>query len=387
GCAEVVGIRCHGALVCYRVAGLAACAPGCAVFGNSRHQPVDTNPRRGAQGDAPDPTTAPLPGIPGLHSTAIDLVVNENHGNVARADLGEHPLDLRDLVDAVGRRGIDHVQQQVRLGGFLERRLEGVDELVREVPDEADRIGQHDEIARRQPDPARERVEGCEQPLGRVGPGPGQAVEQGRLAGVGIADDRYLEGLVAIARAPAVAPLAADALEICAQPAHPGAELAAVEFDLLLARPAANPDAPALPLEVGPAANQAGRGMFEPRELHLELAFVTAGAAPEDVEDQLGAIEHRYAPALAKVALLHRAQFMVEQHQTGIGRRQVGADLVRLARADIQGGIGTLAAADVATDHAETRRFGQRGEFVEALLVRNRRSECYPYEQAAEFIT
>ena len=48
----------------------------------------------------------------------------------------------RSARPACGLGAVDHVQQQVGVGRLLQRGLEGLDQLVRQVADEADRVGQ-----------------------------------------------------------------------------------------------------------------------------------------------------------------------------------------------------------------------------------------------------
>ena len=58
------------------------------------------------------------------------------------ADLDEHLPHGLDLVFRQRVRGVDDVHEQVRPGGLLQRRAERLDELVRQVPDEPDGVGQ-----------------------------------------------------------------------------------------------------------------------------------------------------------------------------------------------------------------------------------------------------
>ncbi len=60
----------------------------------------------------------------------------------------------------------------------------------RQVGDEADGVGEDDARAVRQFDPPQRRIERREQPVVGEDPGAGQRVEQRRLAGVGVADQR-----------------------------------------------------------------------------------------------------------------------------------------------------------------------------------------------------
>src|SRR5882757_9109688 len=114
---------------------------------------------------------------------------------------------------------------------------------------------------------ARRRVERREQLIGRIGLGVHQRVEQRRLAGIGVADQRDAEGLVALARAALRAALLLDALELLLHALDALADHAAVELDLRLARAAPHADAAALALQVAPAAHQARREVLQARQL------------------------------------------------------------------------------------------------------------------------
>ena len=106
----------------------------------------------------------------------IDLVEDDHLLDLAGADLVEHPLDLAHLLGQVGAGRIDDVQQQVGIGGFLQGRLERLDQRVRQVADEADRVGQGDaalDVLEMQL--AGGGVEGREQLVGGVGLGVDQA--------------------------------------------------------------------------------------------------------------------------------------------------------------------------------------------------------------------
>ena len=143
--------------------------------------------------------------------------------------------------------------------------------------------------------------------------GAGQPVEQRRLAGVRVADER--DG--AHGGAPA---RAASASRCCARRVRSRsrssftrcADQAAVGLELRLAR-AAQADAALLPLEVGPAADEARRQVLELRELDLQLALGAARALREDVEDQAHAVDDAAFERPLEVALLRR--------RTACGRR------------------------------------------------------------------
>ena len=63
-------------------------------------------------------------------------------GLVGQPELLEDGLDRLDLLLGLGARGVDDVEQQVGLAGLFERGLERGDQVVRQVADEADRVGE-----------------------------------------------------------------------------------------------------------------------------------------------------------------------------------------------------------------------------------------------------
>jgi hypothetical protein len=83
--------------------------------------------------------------------------------------------------------------------GLLEGRGERLDEAVRQLADEPDRVGEHDLPAVLERQPAHGRVERREQPVLDQHVRAGDAVEQRRLAGVGVADERHGLDVLALA--------------------------------------------------------------------------------------------------------------------------------------------------------------------------------------------
>ena len=79
---------------------------------------------------------------PGEHQRVGDvgLVDHDQLGHLVGADLGEHLAHGGELALGVGVRAVDDVQDQVGVGDLLQRRAERLDELVRQVPDEADGV-------------------------------------------------------------------------------------------------------------------------------------------------------------------------------------------------------------------------------------------------------
>jgi hypothetical protein len=278
------------------------------------------------------------------------------------------------------------MEQQVGLRGFLEGGCESLDELVRQIAHEADRIGDHDLGTRCEPQTPRERIERRKELVGGEGSGTGEPVEQRRLAGVGVTDERDCECRSTIARATPRAALALDLDQLGTQTTHALAEHPAVEFDLLLARAPAHTNPPALPLQVTPAAHDAGLKMLEPRELDLQLALVAARTTGEDVEDEFGAVHDRHFPVPVQVALLDRRDFVIEEHETDLIIGQHLPDLIGLAGTDAHARIGARSTDDYTALRTQPRRAGECIEFVERRLVAQPAAEGNANQQAADGI-
>ena len=172
--------------------------------------------------------------------------------------------------------------------------------------------------------------------------GAGQPVEQGRLAGVGVADQRDDRiGNVGAAGAMQRARLL-HLLEVALDADHALLNEAPVGLDLGFAGTAEKAEAAALALQVGPGPHQARALIVEMREFDLQRALGGARAAAEDLQDQPGAVDHLGLERLLQIALLHRRQR---------ASTTTSVDLVGL---DPLGDFGDLALAEIG------RRAGSR---------------------------
>ena len=226
------------------------------------------------------------------------------------------------------------MQDKVGAHHLLERGPEGRHQRVRQIGDEPDGIGQDHAPPAWQLQLAHGRVERLEHlVLGGDG-GAGQPVEQRGLAGVGVADDgHHREGHPAAPRTVQAARLDHHG-QLLADGRDALVDQPPVGLDLRLAGAAEEAEAAALALQVGPGADQPALLVGEVRQLHLQAALARGRTLAEDLQDQAGAVEHLAAPGLLQVALLHRAQGMIDDGQRGLAVGDQRPKLGHLAGAE-----------------------------------------------------
>ena len=127
---------------------------------------------------------------PLLLAQEVDLVEDQQPRLLARADLRQDAVDCLHVGEPPLLRGggVDHVQDQVGEDGLLERRLESLNQLVGQLFDETDRVGEQ-VVAAGELEGPRRRVEGVEEAVADLDLGPGEGVQERRLAGVGVAGE------------------------------------------------------------------------------------------------------------------------------------------------------------------------------------------------------
>ena len=129
--------------------------------------------------------------------------------------------------------GVDDVQQQRRLERLVERRPERRDEIVRQLLDEPDRVGDEDARLRLGLQRAHRRVERREELVLDQHLAARERAHERRLAGVRVADERDAQ---LVPRAAAVVVVSLDRRQLLAQLRDAVADLAAIELDVDLAR-------------------------------------------------------------------------------------------------------------------------------------------------------
>ena len=95
-----------------------------------------------ARGDDDRGRLAPHDPLDDVRVGGVRLVDHDHLRHPGRVDLGEHGAYRGQLRLRLGIGAVDDVQDQVGPGDLLQRRPERLDQLVRQVPHEADRVGE-----------------------------------------------------------------------------------------------------------------------------------------------------------------------------------------------------------------------------------------------------
>ncbi len=101
-------------------------------------------------------------------------------------------------------------------------------------------------------------------------------------------------------------------------------------------------------------------------QFDLQLAFVSAGALGEDIEDKACSVHDPALEQTLQVALLGGGQGMVEDDHVGVQHLDLGRDLFRLAAADKKFGAGCAATGG---DHPQCIDPGRAHQHLELVQI------------------
>ena len=222
-------------------------------------------------------------------------------------------------------RAVGHEQKQVRQRRLFQCGAECADQLVRELADKADGVGEQESRVRPDLYAAHGGVQ-CGKnhvfgknfpPAGRGGaasflPGRGgtageQCVHQSGFSGICIADQRHAADVFGQTLGALRRPLAADALQLPFQFGNPVFDVPAVQLELLFAG-ALIGQAPAAAALAGEADAQSGESrqhIFQTCTFYLQTRLARSGAAGENLQNNACAVQHFRVPCFFQVADLH----------------------------------------------------------------------------------
>ena len=119
----------------------------------------------------------------------VHFVEDHERRFARRANFFQHRIHRGDLFVGLRLTDVHHMDQEVGLDDFFERSFECLDQPMRQLADETDRVCQEHTLVRRQAQAPRRRIERREQfVLGQCARA-GELIQQRRLSGVGVPHD------------------------------------------------------------------------------------------------------------------------------------------------------------------------------------------------------
>ena len=270
------------------------------------------------------------------------------------------------VLDDVGVGDVEDVDQEIGEDDFFERGLEGFDETVGQAADETDGVGDEELLVAAELKLAGGGVEGREEFIFGENGGAGEGVEEGRFAGVGVADDGGGGDGDALAFLALGGALFADVDELALEGDDAVVDEAAVLLELGFAL-AAHAAGTALAGEMAPSAGEAREGILHAGEGDLEDGLAGLGTVGEDLEDDFLAVDDGEFGEFFPIALLSGREGLVENDDVaalGFGEFD---EFLGLAAAEEGGGGRDAELNELGADDGELEVFDELGEFGEEL--------------------
>lgn len=296
----------------------------------------------------------------------IHLVEDEKPWNLVELELCEDPLDGRDLVLDLRTGGIDQVEEEVGLFHLFEGRLEGGEQIPRQIADEADGVVDDDLLFVREPEPAAGRVERREHPLFGDHLAVGQGVEKGALSRIGVADDRDDGKVSSRPLGTTLLTTFTDVGQLLLKEGNPVADPASVDFQLGLSGATAS-DSTHQTGHLAPAASQSRQQVFQLGQFDLDAPLAGLRPLGEEVEDQLGAVDDLEIGRRIDRPDLRRGQLPIEDDHIGSQLERADDDLLELALADECSGVECGTSLEDLVEDDQSTGVGQLDQLVEGV--------------------
>jgi len=104
------------------------------------------------------------------------------------------------------------------------------------------------------------------------------------------------------------------------------------------------------------------------RQFHLHHGLAAASASSEDVEDELRTIHDANPDSILESFALRRCEFVVEDHEIGVGAGHAFSKLIDLALSDVEAWMGGIDPLADYFDDLTTGGVCQPGQFLEMFL-------------------
>ena len=296
----------------------------------------------------------------------VALVEDGDGGLSMTAYLVEGGADALDLMEDIGVTHVDDVEEEVGVAGLGEGGMERGDEVMGEVADEADGIGEEGAATTVDVPESGAGVEGGEESVFDEGACIREGIHEGGLARVGVADEADGKELAASSDLTIGAILDLD--EVFLEGVDAFSDESSVDFELLLAG-ATGADASLNAFEVAPHGFEPGKGVLELGELDLELGLGGSGARGEDVKDELGTVNDLDAGELLEGSTLGGSEVAIGNDNVGVEGADEVAELSGLSHAQIGGGMGSATTLDELGDNDSAGGASEAFELPEGLLL------------------
>ena len=140
------------------------------------------------------------------------------------------------------------------------------------------------------------------------------------------------------------------------------------------------PDAAALTLQVAPASHEAGLQVLQAGQLDLELALMAARALGKDFQDQQSTVIDRQFQMTLQIALLGRAERLVEEDLHRTMHMRQGTNFVGLASTDEKRSVRGFALTGQPRHGRHAGGLGQQAQLLQ-LTIKVRVTKIHPHQQ------
>ena len=269
------------------------------------------------------------------------------------------------------------------------------------LADKSDRIGQQDFLPAIKLQQPGNRIQRREQLVLRQNPRACQGIQESRLPGIRVADNRRNRcGALASVSAEQL-PVPSDILQLSSQLGNPPLNEPSVSLQLLFAR-SPGPDATSESGQLRPNSGQPRHTVLQLRHFHLDLSLGAGRPLRKNIQDQKRPVHHLQVKRIAQIAHLSRRKLIIRDHAVCIKLLRKRLHFLHLSTADVCARLRILQVLNHRAQHFRTGGIRKRRQLIERVLLIHlalRRADsnqnytiplltafiCHPIVQAASF--